>query len=108
VKDLNKAPDTKNLILQYADFEQALNDVEPKFGAKSVELKAHYRNGFVPYGESFDVMMGTLDRLVEQVRTSDRTPLMSVLLQGPSQSGKTAIAAKLAVDSEFPFVRMIQ
>jgi len=107
VKDLNKAPDTKNLILQYADFEQALNDVEPKFGAKSVELKAHYRNGFVPYGDSFDVMMATLDRLVEQVRTSDRTPLMSVLLQGPSQSGKTAIAAKLAVDSEFPFVRMI-
>jgi vesicle-fusing ATPase len=107
VKDLNKAPDTKNLILQFADFEQALDDVEPKFGAKSQELKAHYRNGFVPYGDSFDVMMGTLDRLVEQVRTSDRTPLMSVLLQGPSQSGKTAIAAKLAVDSEFPFVRMI-
>jgi vesicle-fusing ATPase len=107
VKDLNKAPDTKNLILQYADFEQALNDVEPKFGAKSQELKAHYRNGFVPYGDSFDLMMGTLERLVEQVRTSDRTPLMSVLLQGPAQSGKTAIAAKLAVDSGFPFVRMI-
>lgn len=107
VKDLNKAPDTKNLVLQYADFEQALNDVEPKFGAKSQELKAHYRNGFVPYGDSFDLMMATLERLVEQVRTSDRTPLMSVLLQGPAQSGKTAIAAKLAVDSGFPFVRMI-
>mmetsp|Transcript_11146 Transcript_11146/g.26784 ORF Transcript_11146/g.26784 Transcript_11146/m.26784 type:complete len:760 (+) Transcript_11146:147-2426(+) len=107
VKDLNKAPDTKNLILQYADFEQALNDVEPKFGAKSQELKAHYRNGFVPYGDSFDVMMATLERLVEQVRTSDRTPLMTILLQGPPQSGKTAIAAKLAVASGFPFVRMI-
>ena len=107
VKDLNKAPDTKNLVLQYADFEQALGDVEPKFGAKSQELKAHYRNGFVPYGDSFDLMMSTLERLVEQVRTSDRTPLMSVLLQGPAQSGKTAIAAKLAVDSGFPFVRMI-
>lgn len=107
VKDLNKAPDTKNLILQYGDFEQALNDVEPKFGAKSQELKAHYRNGFVPYGDSFDLMMATLERLVEQVRTSDRTPLMSVLLQGDAQSGKTAIAAKLAVDSGFPFVRMI-
>jgi vesicle-fusing ATPase len=107
VKDLNKAPDTKNLMLQYADFEQALNDVEPKFGAHSQELKAFYRNGFVPYGDSFDMMMSTLERLVEQVRSSDRTPLMSVLLQGPTQSGKTAIAAKLAVDSGFPFVRMI-
>merc|ERR1711937_752335 len=101
VKDLNKAADTKNLVLQYADFEQALGDVEPKFGAKSQELKAHYRNG-LPYGDSFDLMMSTLERLVEQVRTSDRTPLMSVLLQGPAQSGKTAIAAKLAVDSGFP------
>mmetsp|Transcript_34882 Transcript_34882/g.84395 ORF Transcript_34882/g.84395 Transcript_34882/m.84395 type:complete len:763 (+) Transcript_34882:432-2720(+) len=107
VKDLSKAPDTKNLVLQYADFERALNDVEPKFGAKAQELKAFYRNGFVPYGDSFDMMMATLERLVEQVRTSDRTPLMSVLLKGPSASGKTAIAAKLAVDSGFPFVRMI-
>ena len=32
---------------------------------------------------------------------------MSVLLEGPAHSGKTAIAAKLAVDSQFPFVRMI-
>lgn len=107
VKDLSKAPDAKNLVLQYADFERALQDVEPKFGAKSQELKAYYRNGFVPYGDNFDRLMGTLERLVEQVRVSDKTPLMSVLLQGPPASGKTAIAAKLAVDSGFPFVRMI-
>lgn len=107
VKDLAKKPDTQNLIVQYDDLERALGDVEPKFGAKSQELKAYYRNGFVPYGDSFDGLMGTLERLVEQVRTSTRTPLMSVLLQGSPSSGKTAIAAKLAVDSGFPFVRMI-
>ncbi len=32
---------------------------------------------------------------------------MSVLLRGPASCGKTAIAAKVAVDSAFPFVRMI-
>ena len=32
---------------------------------------------------------------------------MSVLLQGPAASGKTAVAAKVAVESGFPFVRMI-
>jgi vesicle-fusing ATPase len=81
LKDLKKAPDTKNLIVQYADFELALGDIEPKFGAKSQELKAFYRNGFVPYGDTFDNLMTTLERLVEQVRTSDKTPLMSILLQ---------------------------
>lgn len=41
------------------------------------------------------------------VRTSEKTPLMSVLLQGPESSGKTAVAAKIAAESSFPFVRMI-
>ncbi|KAL3823868.1 hypothetical protein ACHAXA_004140 [Cyclostephanos tholiformis] len=107
VKDLSKAPDDKNLIVRYDDFQRALDDVSPKFGAKSSELKAMYRNGFVPYGDSFDLLMGNMERLVEQVRTSEKTPLMSVLLQGPPASGKTAMAAKVAVESGYPFVRMI-
>ena len=88
--------------MEYSDFERALTDVEPKFGAKSQELKAIYRNGFVTYGESFDMLMSTMFRLVEQVRTSERTPLMSVLLSGQPFSGKTAVAAKVVVESEFP------
>lgn len=107
VKDLSKPPDEKNLALTFADFERALNDVEPKFGAKNTELKAMFRNGFVPYGDSFNSLVATMERLVEQVRTSDRTPLMSVLLQGPTSSGKTAIAAKISVSSGFPFIRTI-
>jgi len=107
VKDLTKAPDEKNLVLRISDFEQALNDVQPKFGAKSTELKALYRNGFVPYGDSFDSLISTMERLVEQVRTSEKTPLLSCLLKGPNASGKTAVAAKVAVASGFPFVRMI-
>ncbi len=66
VKDLSKGPDLNSLIIDYADFERALSDIEPKFGAKSQELKAYYRNGFVPYGDSFDFLMGTMERLVEQ------------------------------------------
>jgi len=107
VKDLSKAPDESKLVLQYSDFERALSDIEPKFGAKSQELKAIYRNGFVTYGESFDMLMNTMFRLVEQVRNSARTPLLSVLLSGQPFTGKTAVAAKVAVESGFPFVRMI-
>jgi vesicle-fusing ATPase len=66
VKDLSKAPDDKNLIVRFDDFQRALDDVSPKFGAKSSELKAMYRNGFVPYGDSFDLLMGNMERLVEQ------------------------------------------
>jgi len=107
VNDLSKPPDEKNLRVEFADLLRALGDVQPKFGVKSTELKSLYRNGFVPYGETFDFLMGTFDRLVDQVRYSDKTPLMSVLLRGPPASGKTAIVAKVAVSSGFPFVRMI-
>lgn len=107
VNDLSKPPDERKLRLQYGDFVQALEDVQPKFGVKSQVLKELYRNGFVNYGHGFESLMGILDRLVDQVRYSDRTPLMTVLLRGPPSSGKTATVAKVAVSSAFPFVRML-
>jgi vesicle-fusing ATPase len=107
IKYLSKPPDESKLQLTLKDLETALDDVDAKFGAKNQELKSLYRNGFVPYGENFDFLMNTLDRLVEQVRSSEKTPIMSVLLRGPTACGKTAIAAKVAVESGYPFVRMI-
>lgn len=41
------------------------------------------------------------------MRTSERTPLLTMLLEGPPKTGKTAIAAHLAVNSQFPFARII-
>jgi SpoVK/Ycf46/Vps4 family AAA+-type ATPase len=41
------------------------------------------------------------------VRTSDRTHLVSVLMHGPSGSGKTALAASIAMASEFPYIKLI-
>lgn len=39
--------------------------------------------------------------------TNDRTPLLSVLLEGPDGSGKSAISAKAAADNGFPFKKRI-
>jgi len=44
---------------------------------------------------------------VEQVRKSERTHLVSVLMHGPSGSGKTALAASIAMNSEFPYIKLI-
>lgn len=44
---------------------------------------------------------------VEQVRTSSRTPLVSVLLHGPPGSGKTALAATIAQASQYPFMKLV-
>ena len=41
------------------------------------------------------------------MRTSTRTPLVSLLLHGPPGSGKTALAATIAQASQFPFIKLI-
>lgn len=107
VKNLDKAPDPKNLIVTWKDFMLALQEVQPKFGADNQELQSLYANGIVPYGPEFDDVVTTLGRLVEQTRVSERTPIMSVLLTGDAFTGKTALMAKIAVASGFPFIRKI-
>lgn len=43
---------------------------------------------------------------LHQVQHSEKTPLLSVLLEGPDGSGKTALAAHAAIQSEFPFAKV--
>lgn len=45
--------------------------------------------------------------LLLQVRTSDKNPLLTCLLEGPAGTGKTALAATVGLDSQFPFVKLI-
>jgi vesicle-fusing ATPase len=42
-----------------------------------------------------------------QVAENERTPLLSVILEGPSGSGKSAISAKCALETDFPFKKRI-
>ncbi|GMI06111.1 hypothetical protein TrVE_jg2405 [Triparma verrucosa] len=106
-KDLSKAPDVSSLEVVYEDFTRALSEVEPKFGAKSADMQAYYRGGMVNYGEPFESMTETVNRVIEQMKTSTKTPLMSLLISGEAETGKTALAAHLANASGIPFVRVI-
>ena len=44
---------------------------------------------------------------MEQVRVSPKTPMLTCLLEGAAGSGKTALAATLAIGSEFPFTKLV-
>ena len=45
-------------------------------------------------------------RSLPQVRNSAKTPLLTALLEGPAGTGKTALAASMGIDSDFPFVKV--
>ena len=103
-----KAIDDAALAVEWRDFERAFAESVPAFGNKdNDEINSYFRNGICQYGPSFDSFWTVLQRLIMQIRTSPRTPLMSILLEGQMSSGKTAVAAKLCSESDFPFVRMI-
>jgi len=89
------------------DFERALEEVRPAFGSESDALNDALRLGISDYGVKFTDMVSTGRLFVEQVASSDKTPLMGVLLEGERETGKTALAALLAKESGYPFIKMI-
>ncbi|KDO24770.1 hypothetical protein SPRG_09631 [Saprolegnia parasitica CBS 223.65] len=94
--------------ISLADFELALSEVKPKFGAPQDTLEMFFRNGLLSYGPAFDDVQATLRKVLNHVKTNEKTSLMSVLLHGQPGSGKTALAAASAVASEYPLVRLVK
>ena len=47
----SKSPDLSSLQIVYEDFNRALDEVEPKFGAKTADMEGFFRGGIVNYGE---------------------------------------------------------
>lgn len=90
-----------------ADFEQALEENKPAFGVDNDNLQNSIRGGFYPYGETFNEVYKNGQNFLNEIKNSQATPLLTILLEGKNGSGKTALAAKLALESTFPFVKLI-
>jgi vesicle-fusing ATPase len=99
--------DIDQLRVNMADFMNALNEVHPAFGVSEEELQQVIQNGIIHYSEKVEETLRSGKLFVEQVRTSTRTPLVSILLHGPPGSGKTALGATIAQASQFPFIKLI-
>ena len=99
--------DEDNVKIEHADFERALGEVQPAFGAATDTFERCRLNGIISPGEKFEKLHHTCRALVEQVRVSEKTPMLTCLLEGGSGSGKTALAATLAIGSEFPFMKLV-
>lgn len=89
------------------DFLLALEENKPAFGVDNENLQNCIRGGIVPYGDPFNELYSVGLNFVNELRNSRSTPLLSVLLEGRNGCGKTALAAKLALESKFPYVKMI-
>jgi hypothetical protein len=64
-------------------------------------------NGIVDCGDGHKHIYERAMLLVEQVRVSKGSPLVTCLLEGPSGSGKSAMAATIGINSDFPYVKIV-
>jgi vesicle-fusing ATPase len=99
--------DLESIRVTKADFERALSESKPSFGVAETNLAKAIPNGIWPYSASFSHLMDQCSMFVKQVSKSDRTPLVSLLLEGEVGSGKTALAAHLALESKFPYIKIV-
>ena len=79
----------KNIVVRLEHFQRALDEVKAAFGVDEDELKMYLRSDLLDYGPEYQKIIATCKTLVNQVRTSKATPLLSLLLEGPNGSGQT-------------------
>lgn len=99
--------DVVNMKVNRGDFHHALDEVKPAFGVSEEELSSRIQYGVIHYSETINDILREGELFVKQVGQAESTPLFSVLLHGPTASGKTALAARIAIDSGFPFIKLI-
>ena len=97
----------ENMKVNRDDFMHALEEVKAQFGVDEAELETALVGGIIHYSPFIKNILDEGHLFAEQVRQSGSTPLVSVLLHGPPGSGKTALAAKMALDSGFPYIKLI-
>uniref|UniRef100_A0A4W4GFT9 Vesicle-fusing ATPase n=1 Tax=Electrophorus electricus TaxID=8005 RepID=A0A4W4GFT9_ELEEL len=97
----------QSLQVGRSDFWASLeNDIKPAFGTNQEDYSSYILNGIVKWSNAVSDILGDGELLVQQTKNSERTPLVTALLEGPPHSGKTALAAQIAEDSQFPFIKI--
>ena len=73
-----------DIIVCKQDFDRALDEVKPAFGVDNEEFANCIRNGIITYGPKVQKLLYNGNLFVQQVKHSNRTPLVSLLLEGNS------------------------
>ncbi|XP_046638787.1 vesicle-fusing ATPase 1-like [Daphnia pulicaria] len=95
----------EKLMVERRDFLHALeNDIKPAFGTSSEALELYIDRGIIHWGEPIRSLLEKGVILTQKARSG--FGLVSVLLEGPPNAGKTALAAQLAKNSDFPFIKI--
>ncbi|KAF6996884.1 hypothetical protein CFC21_013166 [Triticum aestivum] len=105
--DLTKPLDEESIKVTMDDFVNGLHEITPAFGASTDDLERCRLHGIVDCGKAHQHIFQRAMLLVEQVKVSRGSPLVTCLLQGSAGSGKSALAATVGIDSDFAYVKIV-
>ncbi|KAM3405422.1 hypothetical protein ACQJBY_008106 [Aegilops geniculata] len=105
--DLTKPLDEESIKVTMEDFVNGLHEITPAFGASTDDLERCRLHGIVDCGKAHQHIFQRAMLLVEQVKVSRGSPLVTCLLQGSAGSGKSALAATVGIDSDFAYVKIV-
>lgn len=96
-----------NMKVTQADFIQALTEIHPLFGAEEDELSKCMPRGILNFSRGIETILTYGREYSSQVRNG-ASQILTCLVHGKKGAGKTALAARIAVDSQFPFIKMVR
>ncbi len=106
IKNLGKKIELKDIKVTQSHFDRAISSYVPKFGTTELDINYYIPNGIVDYNQDFiDIKNELLSNISEF--TTNSKQLYSILLSGPTGSGKTAFSVWLAKQTNYPFVKVI-
>jgi vesicle-fusing ATPase len=106
-KTVRVKDDAAEMRVNHSDFIHALDEIQPAFGVSEDEIKMRIEHDIINYSEEIDMILKEGEALTRGLTLPDQASLWSTLLHGPAGSGKTALAAQIALDTGAPFIKMV-
>ncbi|KAJ0423780.1 P-loop containing nucleoside triphosphate hydrolase protein [Aspergillus carlsbadensis] len=106
-KTVRVKDDAAEMMVNHSDFIHALDEIQPAFGVSEDEIKMRIEHDIINYSEEIDAILKEGEALTRGLTLPDQASLWSTLLHGPAGSGKTALAAQIALDTGAPFIKMV-
>jgi vesicle-fusing ATPase len=106
VKNLTVKDGYENMKVTQEHFDLALSEIKPAFGVDEEQIDLLCRDGILEYSPAFADLHAELTEYIDTFKRDDE-PVAKLLLHGVSGAGTTALAAQLAKDSGFPFVKLV-
>lgn len=96
------------VLVSDADFQRAILDVSPAYThSESHVLSSYLPLGYLPCGISHEVAISSALRLTHTLKQGSTARIQTLLLYGPRGSGKTTLAAHIAVLGKFSYTKIL-